>query len=39
MAATMFEAMETAATTLKDRVLNITVEFDEYQLVVYVLNS
>ena len=39
MAATMFEAMETAATTLKDRVLDITVEFDEYQLVVYVLNS
>ena len=39
MAATMFEAMETAATTLKDRVVNITVEFDEYQLVVYVLNS
>jgi len=39
MAATMFEAMETAATTLKDRVLNITVEFDEYQLIVYVLNS
>ena len=39
MAATMFEAMETAATTLKDRVLNVTVEFDDYQLVVYVLNS
>ena len=39
MAATMFEAMETAAATLEDRVLNITVEFDEYQLVVYVLNS
>ena len=39
MAATMFEAMETAATTLKDTVLNITVEFEDYQLVVYVLNS
>ncbi len=39
MAATLFEAMETAATTLKDRVLNVTVEFDDYQLVVYVLNS
>ena len=32
MAATMFEAMETAATTLKDTVLNITVEFEDYQL-------
>lgn len=39
MAATIFEAMETAATTLEDNVLNITVEFDDYQLVVYVLNS
>ena len=39
MAATMFEAMETAATTLNDRVSNVTVEFDDYQLVVYVLNS
>ena len=39
MAATLFEAMETAATTLKDSVLNVTVEFDDYQLVVYVLNS
>jgi predicted regulator of Ras-like GTPase activity (Roadblock/LC7/MglB family) len=38
MAATMFEAMETATRTLKDKVLNLTVEFDEYQLVVYVLN-
>ena len=39
MAATMFEAMETATTTLKDKVLNLTVEFDEYQLIVYVLNA
>ena len=39
MAATMFEAMETATTTLKDEVLNLTVEFDEYQLIVYVLNA
>jgi len=39
MAATMFEAMETAANTLKDKVLNLTVEFDDYQLVVYVLNT
>lgn len=38
MAATMFEAMETASSTLKDKVLNLTVEFDDYQLVVYVLN-
>lgn len=39
MAATMFEAMETASTTLKDKVLNLTVEFHDYQLVVYVLND
>ena len=39
MAATMFEAMETATSTLKDEVLNLTVEFDDYQLIVYVLNA
>ena len=39
MAATMFEAMETATSTLKDIVLNLTVEFDDYQLIVYVLNA
>ena len=39
MAATMFEAMETATSTLKDKVLNLTVEFDDYQLVVYALNA
>ena len=39
MAATMFEAMETATTTLKDEVLNLTVEFDDYQLIVYVINA
>jgi predicted regulator of Ras-like GTPase activity (Roadblock/LC7/MglB family) len=39
MAATMFEAMETATTTLKDKLLNLTVEFDDYQLVVYELNA
>ena len=39
MAATMFEAMETAVTTLKDNVVNLTVEFDEKQLIVYALNK
>jgi len=39
MAATMFEAMETASSTLKDKVLNLTVELDDYQLIVYVLNA
>jgi predicted regulator of Ras-like GTPase activity (Roadblock/LC7/MglB family) len=39
MAATMFEAMETATSILKDKVLNLTVEFDDYQLIVYVLNA
>jgi predicted regulator of Ras-like GTPase activity (Roadblock/LC7/MglB family) len=39
MAATMFEAMETASTTLNDKVLNLTVEFDEYQLIVSEINT
>jgi len=39
MAATMFEAIETAVTTLKDNVVNLTVEFDEKQLIVYALNK
>jgi len=39
MAATMFEAMETATTVLKDKVLNLTVEFDDYQLIVYALDT
>ena len=39
MAATMFEAMETATSTLKDNLLNLTVELDDYQLFVYVLNA
>ena len=39
MAATMFEAMETATSTLKDKVINLMVEFDDYQLIVYVLNA
>ncbi|MFX0048774.1 MAG: roadblock/LC7 domain-containing protein [Candidatus Hermodarchaeota archaeon] len=39
MAATMFEAMETAAATLKDKVLNLSTEFDDYQLIVYALNA
>ncbi|MFX1287946.1 MAG: roadblock/LC7 domain-containing protein [Promethearchaeota archaeon] len=39
MAATMFEAIETAAATLKDKVLNLSTEFDDYQLIVYALNA
>ena len=39
MAATMFEAMETASTTLKDNMVNLTVEFEDYQLVVYSVNA
>ncbi|MBY9020443.1 MAG: roadblock/LC7 domain-containing protein [Candidatus Lokiarchaeota archaeon] len=39
MAATMFEAMETAVTTFNDNVVNLTVEFDEEQLVVYAINE
>ena len=39
MAATMFEAMETATSTLKDNLLNLTVELNDYQLIIYVLNA
>jgi len=34
LAATMFEAMETAIEELNEEIINITVEYDEYQLVV-----
>lgn len=34
LAATMFEAMETAIEELNEEICNITVEYDEYQLVV-----
>ena len=39
MAATMFEAMETAMTTFRDNVINLTVEFDEEQLIIYAINQ
>ena len=39
MAATMFEAMETAVATFKDNVINLTVEFDEEQLIIYAINQ
>jgi len=39
MAATMFEAMETAVATFKDNVVNLTVEFDEKQLIIYAINK
>ena len=34
LAATMFEAMETAIEELNEDICNITVEYDEYQLVI-----
>lgn len=34
LAATIFEAMETAIEELNEDIINITVEYDEYQLVV-----
>ncbi|MFX1406183.1 MAG: roadblock/LC7 domain-containing protein [Promethearchaeota archaeon] len=34
MAATMFGAMETATTTLESKLLNLTVEFDDLQLII-----
>ena len=39
MAATMFGAMETAITTLQDKIVNLTVEFNDYQLVVFILST
>jgi len=34
MAATMFGAMETAISTFSDKIVNITVEFNDYQLII-----
>jgi len=39
MAATMFGAMEAAITTLHDKVVNLTVEFNDYQLVIFIVNT
>ena len=39
MAATMFEAMQTAGTTIKDNIVNLTVEFDKEQLIIYAINK
>ena len=38
MAATMFEAIGTAITSFEDKVVNLTVEYDEEQLVVFAIN-
>jgi len=38
MAATMFGAMETAITTLQDNIVNLTVEFNDYQLIVFIIS-
>ena len=39
MAATMFEAMETAITTLQDKIVNLTVELNDYQLIVFIIST
>jgi len=39
MAATMFEGMETTATNFKDNVVNLTVEFNEEQLIILAINN
>ena len=39
MAATMFEAIENAVTTFKDDIVNLTVEYDEEQLIIYAINK
>jgi predicted regulator of Ras-like GTPase activity (Roadblock/LC7/MglB family) len=38
-AATMFGAMETAITTLQDKIVNLTVEFNDYQLIVFIIST
>ena len=38
MAATMFEAIGTAITSFEDKVVNLTVEYDEEQLVIFAIN-
>jgi predicted regulator of Ras-like GTPase activity (Roadblock/LC7/MglB family) len=39
MVATLFGSMEAASVPISDKVLNITVEFEEYQLIVFALNE
>ena len=39
MAATMFGSMETAITTLQDKIVNLTVEFNDYQLIVFIIST
>ena len=39
MAATMFGAMETAIATLQDKIVNLTVEFNDYQLIVFIIST
>ncbi len=39
MAATMFGAMEAAITTLQDKIVNLTVEFNDYQLIVFIIST
>ncbi|MFX0140314.1 MAG: roadblock/LC7 domain-containing protein [Candidatus Hodarchaeota archaeon] len=39
MAATMFGAMETATSTFSDKLINITVEFNDYQLIIFGVNE
>ena len=38
MAATMFEAIGTAITSFEDKVVNLTVEYNEEQLVIFAIN-
>jgi len=39
LAATMFEAMETATEQLDDNIINITVEYDDYQLLIIAVTN
>jgi len=39
MVATLFGSMEAASATINDKILNITAEFEEYQLIIFTLNE
>jgi predicted regulator of Ras-like GTPase activity (Roadblock/LC7/MglB family) len=39
LVATLFGSMEAASATINNKVLNITVEFEEFQLIVFILNE
>jgi predicted regulator of Ras-like GTPase activity (Roadblock/LC7/MglB family) len=39
MVATLFGSLEAASTTINNEIVNVTVEFEDYQLIVFKLNN